>query len=859
MNIMNKLTLRLLKENKRRTIVTIIGVIISVAMLTAVSTLAVSFVDLLKRQEITDTGEWHALYENVTPEQIQGIKDDKDTKDIIFSRDIGYAKLDGSTNQYRPYVFIKSYNEKGFENFRINLVEGELPKAANEIVISEQIQSDAKVSWQIGDIIPLEIGKRIDIEGFPLTQEYSFTYAYDDDGKEIITEKLNVDQTEEFKVVGIIERPNWERYSAPGYTVLNYLDENNLTSADKVNASVVWHNVTDKQVDRIIPLAKKLNIEEASMNDGLLRYYGILSDGMTTTLYSLSAIIMGIIIFGSVSLIYNAFAISVSERSRYLGMLASVGATRQQKRASVFFEGAVIGAISIPIGIIAGLGGIGITFIFINNILQSAFTGITEKITVVATPMSIIVAVLVSVLTIFISTYLPARRASKISAIDAIRQTEDVKLTGKKLKTSRIVRKLFGIEAEFGLKNLKRNKRRYQITVFSLVVSIILFLSVSYFTFSLKQSLDVTQDELNYDISVSKGAQSDKQWESLVNKTISLDEVTGSGVNYTSYLHATFAETDVPENLHAFAEDGNVERAVRLIALDDRSLREYGENAGIQIDKLLDKNQESGVLINEVSYYTEDEQYALGESLLMDVGESVDLFTMNYETDEQFYLDTISIADVTKERPTGVQRLNSAEVTFIVSEQTFKQINTKNNSDFSIDLYVASTDPVNTETFINENREVGIHINNHYAANQEEKQFVLLLSIFTYGFIALITAISIANIFNTISTSISLRKREFAMLKSIGMTPKGFNKMINYESIFYGIKSLLYGIPISIGLMLLMHRALDNSFVFKFQIPWGNLLIVVIGIFLIVSSAMLYSSSKIKKDNIIDALKQENM
>lgn len=850
MNIMNKLTLRLLKENKRRTIVTIIGVIISVAMLTAVSTLAVSFVDLLKRQEIADTGEWHALYKNVTPEQIEGIKADKDTKEIIFSRDIGYAKLDGAKNEYRPYVFLKSYNEKGFENFQVNLVEGEYPSAANEIVISEEIQTDANVIWRIGDVIPLEIGKRSDSEGRPVPH-----------ADRAMTEEFHVDRTEEFKVVGIMERPKWERYSAPGYTVLNYLDENNLTSGDKVNASVVWHNVTDKQVDRVIPLAKKLNIDEASMNDGLLRYYGVFSDGMRATLYSLSAIIMGIIIFGSVSLIYNAFAISVSERSRFLGMLASVGATKQQKRASVFFEGAIIGVISIPLGVLAGLGGIGVTFIFINNILQSAFTEITEKITVVATPMSIIVAVLVSVLTIFISTYLPARRASKISAIDAIRQTEDVKLTGKKLKTSRIVRKVFGIEAEFGLKNLKRNKRRYQITVFSLVVSIVLFLSVSYFTFSLKQSLDVTQDGLDFDLTVGKGAQSDEQWDRLVNKTISLDEVTASSVNYTSHLQTTFSKSDIPEDLlsDAFVKNNKVDRSVRLIGLDDRSLKEYGESAGIQVDNLQDNKQVNGILVNEVSYYTEDDKYALGVALLMDVGETVDVSDMNYETDEEFYLDTISIADITKERPIGVPRVNEAEVIFIVSEQTFKQINSKHTSNYSADLYVASENPIGTETFINENREVGIHINNHYAANQEDKQFVLLLSIFTYGFIALITAISIANIFNTISTSISLRKREFAMLKSIGMTPKGFNKMINYESIFYGIKSLLYGIPISIGLMFLMYRALDNSFVFNFELPWVNILFVIIAIFLIVGAAMLYSSSKINKENIIDALKQENM
>ena len=95
----------------------------------------------------------------------------------------------------------------------------------------------------------------------------------------------------------------------------------------------------------------------------LLRYYGVTAnDQLRMTLFSLAGIIMSVIIIGSVALIYNAFAISVSERARHLGMLSSVGATKKQKRNSVFFEGAVIGAISIPIGILAGIAGIGITF-----------------------------------------------------------------------------------------------------------------------------------------------------------------------------------------------------------------------------------------------------------------------------------------------------------------------------------------------------------------------------------------------------------------------------------------------------------------------------------------------------------------
>lgn len=134
---------------------------------------------------------------------------------------------------------------------------------------------------------------------------------------------------------------------------------------------------------------------------------------------------------------------------------------------------------------------------------------------------------------------------------------------------------------------------------------------------------------------------------------------------------------------------------------------------------------------------------------------------------------------------------------------------------------------------------------------------MLLISVFTYAFLALITAICIANIINTISTSITLRKREFAMLKSVGITPGSFNRMLNYESIFYGIKALIYGIPISIAVMYLVYRSLMENFDFAFSLPLTSIGIVIVSVFLIVGSAMLYSSSKVRKENIIDALRQE--
>ncbi|GGH21762.1 FtsX-like permease family protein [Paenibacillus segetis] len=867
MNIVNKLTIRHLKQNKRRTLVTIIGVIISVAMVTAVATLGISFMGLMQRQTIATEGEWHVLYKNVNKNQLGTIKNDDDTKALIISRDLGYSPLKEGQNENKPYLYIKEYNAHGFKQFPVKLNKGRLPQAADEVVISEEVANNAKVNYKIGDTLTLDIGERLGNDGegneVELTQ---INQLQTDDGK--ITENLRKKKSATYTVVGFIERPTWEPTWSPGYTVLSYVDENILGSDDTVNALVVLNKVKGSLFTHAEDVAKAIHIDKSSVkfNNELLRYYGVTNDdGIRGMILSLSVIIMTVIIIGSVSLIYNAFAISVSERARHLGMLSSVGATKRQKRNSVFFEGAIIGLISIPIGVISGLVGIGITFWLINSIIQGAL-GMTESLTVIVTPSSILTACGISLLTIFISTYLPARKASKISAIDAIRQTTDVKLTDKSVKTSKLIRKVFGIEAEIGLKNLKRNKRRYQATVFSLIISIVLFLTVSFFTSNLHKSLELSQDGVNYDIQVI-------YWgEQSINdqfKTISsLKDVTESTPIKQLGVDTLIDEGSIAPPLRESVKkdksllvEGKYPYFVSVNTLSDENLQAYAQAIGVNYDKLQDPEHLSAILIDKTTYKDDiAKKYVETKAITTEIGQSLELTYYDIESEESKHLNKVEVAALTDQLPMGIRPAIVGGLNIIVSESVMDQlIADKKDLNVNHSLYLKSKNPLATQQAIEEMKVSNFAVINVYQNRQQEEQMIMLMSVFTYGFIALITAISIANIFNTISTSITLRKREFAMLKSIGMTPKGFNKMINYESIFYGIKSLLYGLPISIVVMYLIYRSLTNSFDYGFSLPWDSIAYVIVAVFLMVTSAMLYSISKVKKENIIDALKQENI
>lgn len=869
MNIVNKLTIRHLKKNKRRTLITIIGVIISVAMVTAVATLGVSFMGLMQRQSIATNGEWHVLYKDVNKTQLEAIKADDATKELVISRDRGFSLLKRSQNDNKPYLFIKEYNTQGFEQFPIKLNKGRLPQANDEIVISEEIAKTAKVEYKIGDTLTLDIGERLGVDSEGNDQVLVQHNSLQAENGEL-TETLRNTTTATYTVVGIIDRPTWEPTWAPGYTVISYVDENIMGADDTVHATVVLNKVKKSLYSHAEDVAQENKIDKQSIafNNDLLRYYGITNDdSLQGLIMSMSVIIMAVIIIGSVSLIYNAFAISVSERARHLGMLSSVGATKRQKRNSVFFEGVIIGLISIPIGIISGLVGIGITFWFINSIIEGAL-GITEQLTVIVTPWSILIACGVSMLTIFISTYLPARKASKISAIEAIRQTTDVKLTGKAVKTSKLVRKLFGIEAEIGLKNLKRNKRRYQATVFSLIISIVLFLAVSFFTSNLHKSLELSQEGVNYDIQVSTYNEPADKSNRLLKSILSLDDITEYNVIKSLHAYSKIEEAVIAPELQEMVKndkslltDGKYPYYVIINALSDESLQAYTTAIGAKYELLQDPNQLNAIVIDTTRY--EDEvakKYVETKAIYTKIGQSLDLTYVENQTGEDKPLTKVEVAALTDQLPMGIYPAGLGGLNIVVSETVMNQmLIDKQNFDIQTAFYLKSNNPLATQQGIEELVESNMYVLNVFQFRQQDEQMIMLMSVFTYGFIALITSISIANIFNTISTSISLRKREFAMLKSIGMTPKGFNKMINYESIFYGIKSLLYGLPISVLVMYLVHRSLMNSFNYEFTLPWKSIVYVIIAVFLLVSSAMLYSSSKVKKENIIDALKQESI
>ncbi|MFF2528377.1 ABC transporter permease [Brevibacillus sp. NPDC058079] len=863
MNIVNQLTLRYMKQNKSRTLVTIIGVIISVAMLTAVFSISSSFMDMMQRNTIAYSGKWQAAFLDVAGEDVALITNTEAIERYDIDQELGFARLSNSANRVKPYLYITGHSDH--DVIGVSPIEGRLPKNENELALSSQFLQTAGVSWKVGDVVTLDFGKRsLDIDG--KREMLGNDEAYE--SKEVFTPT----KTKTYTITGIVQAPAREQDALAAYRAFSGLSEGALEEGVSYTVRVEYkdfkglgnniYETSDTIASKVSGVKNQVNEDKIKYNRDLLLYSGISNDSrFLNTMYLAVFTVGSIILIGSFSLIYNAFSISLSERSRTLGMLSSVGATKQQKRASVFFEAAVIGVIAIPAGLFFGSIGIGVTLHLLSPFIQKMFV-VSEPMRLVIEPYSIIAVILFSILTLLISAWLPAVRASRITPITAIRQTKDIEIKGKDVRTSKMTRKLFGYEAELGLKNLKRNKHHYRSTVFSLAISVILYLAASSFSLYMDKSYNMAQAPLPYDLSVyARGADLERV-KSLTNELMSVQnaitEVKTQLLYNDLYLNENEVTTDISSR-HTLNPDGKYNMSAKIVSLDEASFAAYLQSAGIDA-KILEGDEISAILVNQITL-KEKHNFTDITQLTAQEGSEIPLTLIEGAK--------VRIASITDKRPPFMLRYEEdvSSVTFVVSERDFDKLRELGNDmlseqifrevQFTTEQSAALENEINP--IIDKYPDVHVYTTNLIEERQDAMNRATVISVFLYGFVVLIGLICMANIINTISTGMALRNREFAMLASVGMTPKGMKKMLRFEGFFYGMKSLIYGLPISLCVMFFIYMSLSRNFAFAFTVPWADIIIAGIGVFFIVGTSILYATRKHKEQNIVESLKNENI
>lgn len=856
MKVLNKLSLKNLLLNKKRSIGTLIGIALSVALICAVAGMFIGLQDALVQTTIQSQGNYHIELFNQTDDDIKVLENNRDIEEIEVLTDAGYSEFDMPTEE-RPYIHLYSYDdEKSFANLTVDLLDGDYPKNSNEILISEELYLLDKDKYNIGKEITLNYGERKTLDGYTMTKEN----PYNED--EVITNSTE----ETFTIVGIMDRDyGLDPHGDPGIGCLTVGLENSFNNNQSVYIRIKKPASYEKTFSEILGTTftndSPTATEEYSINASLLRWQALKFDsGTTTMIYSIMSVLLVIIVGTSVFCIKNSFDISVMEKKKNYGMLASAGATKKQIKKNVITEGLMLGIIGIPVGIIVGYIAVFILTIIVNGVIGDFITRDVEMRCIISW-LPILVSIILGVVTIYFSSIRAAKKASKVSPIDLIRSNDDVKINKNKLKTPSIIKKVFGIGGVIAYKNLKRSKKKYRTTVISLAVSVFVFISMNTFMYYTFRVTSTYYDDLDYNVMITSSFEDTPKMEDAlkINGTDDYTMLYQSSLTADGYLEiddlsklTDFGKDIMEEGLteqgcyderkDTYNLDCNKKLQMNVIGMNEESFKNYIEELGLNYNNVKDK----GVLVNNYEYINAE-------------GVRIEKGIYNYKKNDTIkgtYNGSsleIDVAEVTNERPSGLERFWAYGGYLIVSEEEYHDLTFT-----PYILTINADDPAQVTLDIN-NEIPELSAVNMEENAQAERSIYLLTSIFLYGFIAVITLIGVTNIFNTITSNLELRQKEFAMLKSVGMTKKEFNRMINLETIFYSIKALIYGIALGSVGSYLVYLATAKKMDYGYHFPLSATIISIVAVFILVFIIMRYSMNKINKQNIIETIRKDNI
>ena len=904
MSIFTKLTQRYLYKNKTRTIVTLIGIIVSMALFTAVIEGAYSGYQFLKNREIAVTGQWQVIMNNVKKDGLEEAKTNKQIEQYENVYTLGWAEV-ANENDGKPYLLVQSLGDTEHALFPINLVSGRMPEKQDEILLPENFIANAKEKYQVGDTITLETGQRF-IEKEQLSENTPYQEK----------ESLKNTTKHTFTIVGIMERLPFEieEFSCPGYTCITngfHTDSQKLFltihSPSKMQEFLMRQTISDSYVP----------------HSDLLRFYGAFkASGERSVLIGLTTILVLLIAYGSISLIYNSFSISISERIRQFGIMRSIGASNRQIRRMVLFEAFLLAIIGIILGVIVGCVGIGVTLAWVqNNFIVNIANKVGIGLRLVISPLPILIAVLICLVTTIIAAYIPAYKAIHKSAIEAIRQSDEIIIKPNEVKTSKLTQKLFGFAGVMATKNFKRNKRKYRSTILSLALSVILFISAASLTQYVSRML-LIQSSNDHKMNVMYNVYTDEQEDvdQRFNMIKAIPEIQNIAITQKifdevyiqrNYIASEYWTAENQQYLRRIKDAVGVN--VELIFVDDDTFHNLCKQNKIDSSSYFDETNPKGLLYNHViqQFIREDKAIARDVSVIDTDANNVPMFVREYKEIEgyaslhepyikdgkQYYLfypieyieemKGYENLDLRKAKLYPVEEID-IDIPLVAGAQIKENLFTlsRNTMQLIYPRSMATTLFTNTDTnYIKRlsNPEIGIQTDNHAIVTQKlekikkdngwsadqiydfdrerqnNRMFILVINVFSYGFILLIGVISIANVFNTISTNIILRRKEFAMLRSVGMSEKGFQRMLNYECLIYGGRSLAIGLPISFIFSFFIHYVINQMVQVDYFIPYISVLFAIAMVFVVVFITMLYTTRKIRRNNVIEELRIENI
>ncbi|KKY00646.1 ABC transporter permease [Paraclostridium benzoelyticum] len=868
MNLYYSLTLRYLKQNKKRTIVTIIGIILSTSLICGIGNMVESVIDYQVREAIAYKGDYHAMFHNVKKDNVDIITNSSGLSKSFVYDSLGFSKLN---NKKKNLVQVKEYDKIAFESYQVKLKEGKLPTNNNEIVLSES--AIPLINKKVGDNITLEIGKRLSEGGKNLESPAVW------DHETIINKK-----SKDFKIVGIMNKPKND-IGNDVVSSITYLDVNSKSKNDILKVGVLANN--PKEIYEISEsIAKNLGLKEEvesnsldeknndnsvhyknlSFNEDLLRLKGASAYANIDKTISIAIVtVIALVVICTIATVYNSFSISTSERRKQFGVLNCIGATKNQVMKLVFIEAIIVSLIGIPVGLIIGTFAIDLVLKLIQVSFNNSQIG-NMNLRLVYNPYVIVLSTIIVLFTIFVSAIFPAIKSAKTSPLECIRNSSNLKLG--KVKNSKLIKLLFKTEGVLAYKNLRRNKKKFRITLFSLIISVVIFISFSGFLALFEKASEVNTGRMTYDIRVWKsGIQENNNIIEDLNK---INGIKKTIVTNDYGVGMSVNENDINKKYKKVIDDFFSKKSKNNKVVYDFDMGQnhfqFIPDKDIKSIKLKDGNfdkktaiKENGIILRNKSYYRERSKVYDISLTNYKVGDTIDAYKRYFDKNDKEITEPIKlkVLATTDDLPIGSKQSNYMGIDFI----TYNEVGKKLGYEISdSNIYIYSDKKEDTRKAVNDiGKKYAYDVRDEVEESLKIEKSISVVKIFVYGFIFIISLVSIINIVNTISTNINLRKREFAVIKSIGTTPNGFNRIIYFESLLYGVLALMYGIPIAIAIDIIMNKTIGDVVEFGMILPWKAVLVCVLGTFAVTFIASYIPMKKLNKESIIENIRQESI
>ncbi|WP_297182080.1 ABC transporter permease [uncultured Enorma sp.] len=958
MSIFTRFTLKSLTQNRTRTAVSIFGVALSVALITAVLTSVVSLTNMLIERTASDEGWWYAEAAGITAEDLERLQNDQEVTDLTVIADMGTISLgEDNSDIFGKYLYAKTWPHDLDASEPListpEIVAGRAPEAPGEILLPHPLQNAelAPCGLTTADGGPIEVGSRITLD------LGTRTVTNQEDGASVTATAIRGDyideatQTETYEAdLGHIEGTVVGFYRAYGYSSLYSLQGNIAYVYD--DGSAVDRAITDDSAatwagaifrtanpadaeplaDEIVNVHERTTDGASTVHSSLIRWMGVTPDtAIWNTLYQIAAILAAVVVIAGVSLVYNSFAISVAERTRQFGLLSSLGASRRQLRCTVFTEALIIGGIGIPVGLALGLIGCYVVFGILGEGIAMMAGGAEAR--VVLSPIALGIAALLGLITLIVSAWIPAVRASHVSALDAIRQVQDVHLSRRARRSQRraarrgergsLVRplglagRIFGIPGFIAHKNLTRASSKGRVTVAALAVSVALLITsgsiadvMSYASSTTVDTMegrdlllyiDVTGASADQSLALADGKVDGPGMQDALARFYA-DVQTVDGATPNGYMTSYVADALIPAGMlndgimgldgsAPLLANGSWYGSVYVNFVDDATWNAYVEELGLDSAEFCDPAHPRAIAVN--SYDVNNGETYGNYRPFKDTGsieslEFADLsghFVSSIEDDPagglraMYYDDEgnpsylpydeavanaqeIEVGAIAETRPVCVDSSGTLQLILPSSAIGLSANSGYLRASMSFDTggdAALATDVQEAVEDIAENYpELDITYMNAAQGKLQARLMVTTVNTFIYCFAVITGLIAVANVFNTLANALILRRREFAMLKSIGMGNRAFRRMIAYECASYALRGFVIGFVLAAFASFGLYQSMALSYsTYEFQLPWLQIGVSAAIVLVVILVSVAYALARTRAASIVEALRAE--